>query len=301
MKAIQFDQLNPLDAPFQEMTGMKRVKGSWARKYDSYFEKLAQEQANEAFWDEIFGRLGSFNSGTGGGFDFQAVVDGFVNGVSESSDNSVSLYGLYTSEAAAAFGWSRTFGSLGNTTSKIEYSGLIYSIMVKGIKYFGFTRAVRFPENWKAKNFSPGHYHELHKSTLPPEATIVGQIHLHYAASDPANRKFSEQAGGDRDQHANNPDISFYLLNNDGNLISHISKEYFVNTPYIQKVGYNFYGFEHNVDYTEKTNGKITGYWQGNIAYPERTPTIPSLRDTFPKLYIDFVSGKTYGPDFKPL
>ena len=87
MKAIQFDQLNPLDAANQEMTGMKRVKGSWARKYDSYFEKLAQEQANEAFWDDIFGRLGNFNSGTGGGFDFQAMVNWFLNGIADPAES----------------------------------------------------------------------------------------------------------------------------------------------------------------------------------------------------------------------
>ncbi len=55
--------------------------GSWARAYDSYFSTMAWDQAIEGYWDNIFERAGYFNANGGGDLDFQAVVDGFYNGV----------------------------------------------------------------------------------------------------------------------------------------------------------------------------------------------------------------------------
>jgi len=81
MKAVS---MNESEGGYQELTGFNRIKGNWSKKYDSYFKSMTVEQAAEVFWDGIFARLGNYNSNGGGGMDFQAVVDGFYNGVSNS-------------------------------------------------------------------------------------------------------------------------------------------------------------------------------------------------------------------------
>ncbi|MBL0306010.1 MAG: hypothetical protein IPQ25_08210 [Chitinophagaceae bacterium] len=78
MRAIA---MNEEQGGFQQLTGFERIKGDWSKKYDASFGKMAIEKMVEAYWDDLFSRLGNYNSGGGGGFDFQAMVGGFKNGV----------------------------------------------------------------------------------------------------------------------------------------------------------------------------------------------------------------------------
>lgn len=57
MKAIQFDQLNPLDAPNQEMTGMRIARERWDSRFNSLFED--EEGSEESPSDEETGIGGS--------------------------------------------------------------------------------------------------------------------------------------------------------------------------------------------------------------------------------------------------
>lgn len=104
MKAIQFDQLNPLDAPNQEMTGFTRIKGSWARRYDAYFEQMAFDQAKEEFWNLIFERLGNFNAAGGSGQNFWVHI------------------GAATPESVTRY-FQESWGSQASNISSIEVNG----------------------------------------------------------------------------------------------------------------------------------------------------------------------------------
>ena len=284
MKAVA---MNEEQGGYQHLTGFDRHGQDWDDA-DGFFADAYLVKLYKAYKRAIQEKL---------------VAGGGGNDSSPGQTGQTGLYGLYTTRDAAAFGWARTFSSYGNTTSKIEYSGLIYKI--KGKELYGFTRAVRFSSDKKAKQYSPGPDDELHKSTLPPGAEIVGHIHLHYAASDPSNRAFSTQEAGDHDLIANNPDLNFYLLNSDGDLREHSSKQYTSGMDYEPTIARNFYGFEHIsvVDDYDPSTGKNTPY-KGNIPYPVYGKIdfdVHSMKDLDRKLYIDPVSGKFYGLDRRPL
>jgi RHS repeat-associated protein len=61
-----------------EMSGFKRQGQDWRS-----MDKAIREAMLEKYWDDIFARLDNFNSSNGRGFDFQAVVGGFKNGIIE--------------------------------------------------------------------------------------------------------------------------------------------------------------------------------------------------------------------------
>ncbi|NOT52571.1 MAG: hypothetical protein HOP10_15000 [Chitinophagaceae bacterium] len=265
------------DASFNFWAVIGRMEEIVLRKYQSALAK----------------QLGSIRSGAVGG-----------NG---GSTTCTSLYGLYERNDAAAFAWSRIFCQYGKTDQR-EYSAVIYSIKVKidgeEKEYFGFTRAVRFekdnPEGYNPETQSPGPWDKRHKETLPLGATIVGHIHIHDAASDPEGKNFSWHENGDTDLIANNSQLSFYLLNSDGNLRSHISKDYYQGTPYYQEVGCNFYGSERLPGYEEKINGKVTIY-KGNVAYPHQDNLqFMQTKSTYAQLYIDFC-GRIYDLNKNPI
>ena len=64
MKAIQFDQLNPLDAANQEMTGMRMARERWDSKFGGGISL-----ASNIFWNRILAEFGLSldDIGTGGG------------------------------------------------------------------------------------------------------------------------------------------------------------------------------------------------------------------------------------------
>ncbi len=130
-------------------------------------------------------------------------------------------YPLYKTMDAAAFGWSKTFQSLW-ANKNVEYSAVIYKIVIDGDDYFGFTRAVRFPSDDMAQVKSPGIDDigmGFHKSTLtfPEGAEVQASIHDHYRSISEKefNRAFSP---GDLNNHEVFRGYTWYLLNVDGEL-----------------------------------------------------------------------------------
>jgi hypothetical protein len=178
MKAVA---MNESEGGYQELTGFTRVKGN----------RGLGGNATQAYWDKVLGeimdKLGG--EGTSEGCDYLiGVVTGGGSGDNGGPDcSSSSLYGLYTTMNGAAFGWGRTFGRYGTGKGQAEHSGLIYSVNIKGTKYFGFTRAVRFAkgsgENTSISSPGPVVHFEYHKPTLPPGATIEAYIHIHTSRS----------------------------------------------------------------------------------------------------------------------
>ena len=57
---------------YQHMTGFNRIKGSWARAYDSYFKAIGVDQAKEFLLDNL---INMFGSGGGGGGSTNANID----------------------------------------------------------------------------------------------------------------------------------------------------------------------------------------------------------------------------------
>jgi RHS repeat-associated protein len=194
-----------------EMSGFKRQGQDWRS-----MDKAIREAMLEKYWDDIFARLGDFNSSTGGGYDFQAVVGGFRNGISEINSPS---WSLYKSADAAAAGFAR-FVSQNLDPQNFEYSSVIYQIVKDKKSYFSFTVPVRFIKDKLAKDFSPGP-DEIIRNFLPEgDYTLyeIGHIHNHRFSDDNIfNLDFSQK---DRDLFPDNRHLSFYLVDIVGNLKS---------------------------------------------------------------------------------
>jgi RHS repeat-associated protein len=232
----------------------------------------------------------STNSGNSGSTDQES---------SPKEDCGESLYGLYESADAAAFGWSRVCGVYGQKGA-IEYSAVIYSITTKKGLFFGFTRAVRFSDNNKEgydpSSASPGPDDAIHLiSMFPTGAEIVAHIHIHYKSSSPENKYFSfgmRDFNGvwhpkDQGLISDHGDLAFYLLNNAGEIMKHRPGATGKNYQY--PIGENFYD-PGDVDETiNDPNGKKTRKYWHNVPsiIPGATPFLQQYSDTFPKYYID--------------
>ncbi len=156
--------------------------------------------------------------------------DGMLPGYPPEDPPGTWRYPLYKSADAAAFGWSKTFQRLWKN-NRAEYSAVIYRVMIGNEVYFGFTRAVRLEDDESAKDFSPGvdvskdmKYHKA-TLTLPEKAEIVAHIHDHsFLDSKSTSASFSQgtyNSSGDVGVIRNNGDLTFYLLNNLGEIRVH--------------------------------------------------------------------------------
>jgi RHS repeat-associated protein len=214
---------------------------------------------------------------------------------SNKSNSNNSLYGLYKTPDAAAFAWSRVFGRLGTREGGyVEYSAVIFEVKVKGVSFYGFTKAVRLSKDGEAEAHSPAPSSSQH--ILPPGATIVGGIHTHPSNSSSVNKYFSP---GDKEDWGAYSDLHMYLLNYDGDLRVHRPNGYFETDPQAV-IANNFYGFEDLPGYYEKnpSTGKII-FYPGNIAYPNLRGGhlnigFNSITDSYAVFAIDMTTGKIY-------
>ena len=95
MKAIA---MNEEQGGFQRLTGFDRIKGDWSKRYDSYFQKMEQDQALEMLIDNLKEMFAS----AGGSIDSQIDFEGhtswsFSNGYS--GYESTQSRGIYLSIA----------------------------------------------------------------------------------------------------------------------------------------------------------------------------------------------------------
>jgi len=84
MRAIA---MNEEQGGFQQLTGFSRHGHDWNSQNKLQRSSLIGK-AIEAYWNDIFDRLEQYNANGSGGYDFQAVVDGHVNGITGISINS---------------------------------------------------------------------------------------------------------------------------------------------------------------------------------------------------------------------
>jgi hypothetical protein len=126
------------------LTGFSRSKGNrtlgGCLEWDEQLTKILTKAFIIAYLNVINEQLGT---GSGGGSGDNGGPD----------CSSSSLYGLYSTMDAAAFGWGRTFGKSGKGGA--EYSGLIYKVYIKGTPFYGFTRGIRFPDKKNSKDRDP--------------------------------------------------------------------------------------------------------------------------------------------------
>jgi hypothetical protein len=85
--------MNEEQGGYQALSGFSRRNGNWSKSHDAYF---ANEQIITSFWDDIFARLGNYNGNGGGGWNFQAVVGGFVNGIAGGKRGALLSYNTNT-------------------------------------------------------------------------------------------------------------------------------------------------------------------------------------------------------------
>jgi RHS repeat-associated protein len=283
MKAVA---MNESEGGFQELTGFSRSKDNrtlgGCLEWDEQLTKILTKAFIIAYLNVINEQLGT---GSGGGSGDNSGPD----------CSSSSIYGLYSTIDAAAIGWGRLFGHYGKGGA--EYSALIYRVYSNGKPFYGFTRGVRFPDKVKGSGNdrdpslrSPGPEDSAHKSTLPPDAEIVALIHIHLTSS--GNRDFSPSnaiEGNDEKLISDHSDLTFYLINDIGELRVCRPGENYGRKWFSGKIGENFYGGT-NVS-APNANGKIVQL--GQVPYPLLgsqflNAEIRKISDTYPVRYIDF-------------
>jgi hypothetical protein len=131
-------------------------------------------------------------------------------------------YDYYRSPDIAAFVWAQKEAGRGRVPSETEWSSLIFKKIDGQTAYYSYTAPKEGGKIW-----SPGPEDPVHDK-LPKDATLIGQIHLHWEGSTElhwSNEGFSQPFGGRRGDiglHSDYPKLRFYVVGAQGTLYGRI-------------------------------------------------------------------------------
>nr|WP_262920238.1 RHS repeat-associated core domain-containing protein [Niabella hibiscisoli] len=129
--------------------------------------------------------------------------------------------GFRSRDEAAAY-WGHIYAKKSLKDKNVEYSSLIYSITVNGVKYFFFTNGLKDDQGRENKSPGPaGEGLEKLKPLLPDGAEMEGHIHLHPQGYGATNESFSgkiNNSGDERQMDIAGDGLAFYVIGTFGDL-----------------------------------------------------------------------------------